>query len=119
VSRLGLGLAAIGRPAYINLGRARDLPAARTPEALYRRTAELLDAAGFRAEVVDWSMFGLGGEAEEARAQIARVEEISDAYHLTVGDRDVVVAYLLEITAKANGDARAARLPGNGPPRAR
>ena len=45
VSRLGLGLAAIGRPAYINLGRARDLPAARTPEALYRRTAELLDAA--------------------------------------------------------------------------
>ena len=45
VSRLGLGLAAIGRPAYINLGRARDLPAARTPEALYRQTAGLLDAA--------------------------------------------------------------------------
>jgi S-methylmethionine-dependent homocysteine/selenocysteine methylase/methylase of polypeptide subunit release factors len=83
------------------------------------RTADLLDAAGFRAEVVDWAMFGLPAEAGEARAQIARVEEISDAYHLTVGDRDVVVAYLLEITAKANGDARAARLPGNGPPRAR
>jgi len=45
VSRLGLGLAAVGRPAYINLGRARDLPAMRTPEALYRRTAELLDRA--------------------------------------------------------------------------
>src|SRR5206468_277983 len=28
-----------------NLGRAHDLPAARTPEALYARTAELLDAA--------------------------------------------------------------------------
>jgi aryl-alcohol dehydrogenase-like predicted oxidoreductase len=45
VSRLGLGLAAVGRPGYINLGRARDLPAERTPAALYARTAELLDAA--------------------------------------------------------------------------
>lgn len=45
MSRLGLGLAAVGRPAYINLGRARDLPDARTPEALYSRTAALLDAA--------------------------------------------------------------------------
>jgi aryl-alcohol dehydrogenase-like predicted oxidoreductase len=45
VSRLGLGLAAVGRPGYINLGRAQDLPAERTPEALYARTAELLDAA--------------------------------------------------------------------------
>jgi aryl-alcohol dehydrogenase-like predicted oxidoreductase len=45
VSRLGLGLAAVGRPGYINLGRARDLPAERTPAALAARTAELLDAA--------------------------------------------------------------------------
>jgi aryl-alcohol dehydrogenase-like predicted oxidoreductase len=45
VSRLGLGLAAIGRPGYITLGRARDLAFARTPEALYARCAEVLDAA--------------------------------------------------------------------------
>jgi len=45
VSRLGLGLAAVGRPGYINLGRAHDVPAERTPAALYARTAELLDAA--------------------------------------------------------------------------
>jgi aryl-alcohol dehydrogenase-like predicted oxidoreductase len=45
VSRLGLGLAAVGRPGYINLGRARDLPAGRSPEALAARVAELLDAA--------------------------------------------------------------------------
>ena len=45
VSRLGLGLAAVGRPGYINLGRARDLPAARTAAALAARVAELLDAA--------------------------------------------------------------------------
>jgi S-methylmethionine-dependent homocysteine/selenocysteine methylase/SAM-dependent methyltransferase len=83
-----------------------------------RRTAELLDAAGFRAEVVDWSMFGAGAEYAEAGTQIERVEDLSDAYHLTVGDRDVLVAYLLEITAKGNGDGRAG---GRGPlpPRAR
>src|SRR3954453_3015264 len=42
---LGLGLAAVGRPAYITLGRDRDLPTDRSPAALRARTAELLDAA--------------------------------------------------------------------------
>ncbi|NEA47858.1 aldo/keto reductase [Streptomyces sp. SID10815] len=42
---LGLGLAAVGRPGYINLGRDRDLPADRTVDALRARTRELLDAA--------------------------------------------------------------------------
>lgn len=45
VSRLGLGLAAVGRPGYITLGRAHDLPFARTPAALAERTAEVADAA--------------------------------------------------------------------------
>jgi aryl-alcohol dehydrogenase-like predicted oxidoreductase len=45
VSRLGLGLAAVARPGYITLGRERDLPAERTPEALYALAAALLDAA--------------------------------------------------------------------------
>jgi aryl-alcohol dehydrogenase-like predicted oxidoreductase len=42
---LGLGLAAVGRPGYINLGRERDLPAERSVEALRTRTHDLLDAA--------------------------------------------------------------------------
>ncbi|MFD4951074.1 aldo/keto reductase [Streptomyces sp. NPDC058451] len=42
---IGLGLAAVGRPGYINLGRERDLPADRTVDALRERTRELLDAA--------------------------------------------------------------------------
>ncbi|MFF4751372.1 aldo/keto reductase [Streptomyces sp. NPDC002514] len=42
---IGLGLAAVGRPGYINLGRERDLPADRTVGALRERTHELLDAA--------------------------------------------------------------------------
>ncbi|MFJ9630478.1 aldo/keto reductase [Streptomyces sp. NPDC101175] len=44
-AHLGLGLAAVGRPGYINLGRDEDLGALRTVEALRARTHELLDAA--------------------------------------------------------------------------
>ncbi|POX49033.1 aldo/keto reductase [Streptomyces sp. Ru72] len=44
-AHIGLGLAAVGRPGYINLGRDRDLPADRTVDALRERTHELLDAA--------------------------------------------------------------------------
>jgi aryl-alcohol dehydrogenase-like predicted oxidoreductase len=44
VSRLGLGLAAVGRPGYITLGRDHDLPD-RSPDDLAQRSAELLDAA--------------------------------------------------------------------------
>lgn len=43
--RLGLGLAAVGRPGYINLGRDRDLPPDRSVDALRARSHELLDAA--------------------------------------------------------------------------
>ncbi|MFE0515700.1 aldo/keto reductase [Streptomyces sp. NPDC058964] len=42
---IGLGLAAVGRPGYINLGRERDLPPARSVDALRERTHDLLDAA--------------------------------------------------------------------------
>ncbi|MFF9032467.1 aldo/keto reductase [Streptomyces iakyrus] len=42
---IGLGLAAVGRPGYINLGRDEDLGADRSVETLRTRTHELLDAA--------------------------------------------------------------------------
>jgi aryl-alcohol dehydrogenase-like predicted oxidoreductase len=45
VSRLGVGLAALGRPAYIDLGRAEDLPAGREPDAMERQAHAVLDAA--------------------------------------------------------------------------
>ena len=44
VSRVGLGLAALGRPAYITGGRGRDLPD-RDVNALRARTFAVLDAA--------------------------------------------------------------------------
>src|SRR2546425_11033496 len=45
VSRIGLGLAAVGRPAYITLGRDKDLGGDRGVDTLRRRSHELLDAA--------------------------------------------------------------------------
>jgi len=45
VSRLGLGLAALGRPAYINIGRQQDFGSNRSVPELERRCHEMLDAA--------------------------------------------------------------------------
>jgi aryl-alcohol dehydrogenase-like predicted oxidoreductase len=45
VIRIGIGLAATGRPAYINAGRGRDLGARRGVEELRARTEGVLDAA--------------------------------------------------------------------------
>ena len=64
------------------------------------RTAAQLEALGYRARVVDYAFFEFHELFEEVSEQIGRVEELSDAYHLKLGDRDVMVAYLLEITRK-------------------
>ncbi|MBI3648954.1 MAG: aldo/keto reductase [Actinobacteria bacterium] len=45
VSPVGLGLAALGRPAYITAGRAQDLGLDRSVEALERRCHDVLDSA--------------------------------------------------------------------------
>jgi hypothetical protein len=39
--RLGLGLAALGRPGYINLGRERDFGSRRSPDAMKEATFEV------------------------------------------------------------------------------
>ncbi|MEU4396229.1 aldo/keto reductase [Kribbella sp. NPDC023855] len=44
-AHIGLGLAAIGRPGYINLGHDQDLPPGREVDDLRRRTHELLEQA--------------------------------------------------------------------------
>jgi aryl-alcohol dehydrogenase-like predicted oxidoreductase len=45
VTSIGLGLAALGRPAYITAGRAQDLGDDRSIAAMERRSHEVLDAA--------------------------------------------------------------------------
>ena len=51
MTQIGLGLAALGRPAYINLGHAEDIGPEHSPEDLRARTFAVLDrayAAGVR-----------------------------------------------------------------------
>ena len=43
--RLGLGMASLGRPGYINLGHAEDLPAERSVEQMREHAITVLDEA--------------------------------------------------------------------------
>ncbi|MFZ0547912.1 MAG: aldo/keto reductase [Candidatus Promineifilaceae bacterium] len=45
VTPIGLGLAALGRPGYINLGHAQDMPDGRSIASLEAHTHDVLDAA--------------------------------------------------------------------------
>ncbi len=62
-SALGLGLAALGRPAYINIDHAEDIGADRSPEALEERTHTMLDVA-HSAGIRYFDMARSYGEAE-------------------------------------------------------
>ena len=63
-----------------------------------QQTAEQLSALGYRARVVDFGFFEFHELFDEKSPQITRVEELSDAYHVMLGDHDVMVDYLLEVT---------------------
>ena len=65
------------------------------------RTAARLAEHGLEARVVDFSFFEFHELFLEKREQIARVEELSDAYHLKLDDSDVMVAYLLEVRSES------------------
>src|SRR4029079_4138502 len=62
--RLGLGLAALGRPGYLNIGHGADLGADRSVGALRARTHVVLDAA-YAAGVRDFDAARSYGRAEE------------------------------------------------------
>ncbi|HKE81593.1 MAG TPA: homocysteine S-methyltransferase family protein [Solirubrobacteraceae bacterium] len=62
------------------------------------RTAELLAEGGFETKIADFEFFAFHDLFAQRKDQIDRVEELSDAYHLTFRDEDMMVAYLLEIT---------------------
>ena len=64
------------------------------------RTAELLEEAGFDCRVVDFSFFHFSDLFHQNIEQIQRVEELSDAFHLSFGKDQVMVMYLLEVTVK-------------------
>lgn len=62
-----------------------------------QRTEQLLEEHGMTTRVVEFSPFPFTPLFSQRAAQIERVEELSDAYHLKFGDADVMVAYLLEV----------------------
>ena len=66
-----------------------------------RRTTRLLERLGFVSRVVDFGFFEFSELFADKRAQIARVEESSDAYHLTFGDTETMVVYLIEVTRQS------------------
>jgi aryl-alcohol dehydrogenase-like predicted oxidoreductase len=78
VSRIGLGLAALGRPAYITSGRAGDLPD-RSVDGLAARTFTMLDAA-----------YAAGIRYFDAARSYGRAEEFLGAWLADRGAPDAV-----------------------------
>jgi S-methylmethionine-dependent homocysteine/selenocysteine methylase/SAM-dependent methyltransferase len=70
-----------------------------------QETERRLAAGGLHARVADFSFFPFGPLFVQSQAQIERVEELSDAYHVSVSDEDVMVAYLLEVTRDSSRGA--------------
>jgi aryl-alcohol dehydrogenase-like predicted oxidoreductase len=64
MARLGLGLAALGRPGYLNIGHGEQLGPDRSVAALRARTHEVLDAA-YEAGIRDFDAARSYGRAEE------------------------------------------------------
>jgi SAM-dependent methyltransferase len=68
-----------------------------------QRTTELLAEAGFEATVVDYDLYNFPPYFAQSLAQIERVEDLSDAYHVRISEHDVLVAYLLEVRRSGSG----------------
>jgi aryl-alcohol dehydrogenase-like predicted oxidoreductase len=79
LSRIGLGLAALGRPAYITGGRAADLPD-RSVAGMRARTYAVLDAA-----------YASGIRYADAARSYGRAEEFLSGWLADRGHSDVVV----------------------------
>ena len=63
-------------------------------------TEELLDRHGLASRVVDFGFFPFSPLVERNLPQIERVEQLSDANHLALGEERIMVAYLLEVTRR-------------------
>jgi aryl-alcohol dehydrogenase-like predicted oxidoreductase len=78
--RIGLGLASLGRPGYLNLGHGEDLGADRSVAALRARTFDVLDAA-----------YAGGVRYLDAARSYGRAEEFLGAWLEERRSEDVVV----------------------------
>jgi aryl-alcohol dehydrogenase-like predicted oxidoreductase len=80
VRRIGLGLASLGRPGYLNLGHGDDLGADRSVAALRARSFEVLDAA-----------YDAGVRYLDAARSYGRAEEFLGAWLAERAPADVTV----------------------------
>jgi aryl-alcohol dehydrogenase-like predicted oxidoreductase len=85
VSPIGLGLAALGRPGYINLGHGRDLAGETNVAALERRAHEVLDVA-YAAGVRYFDAARSYGRAEDFLASWLDARAVSPGA-VTVGSK--------------------------------
>jgi aryl-alcohol dehydrogenase-like predicted oxidoreductase len=85
VSRLGLGLAALGRPGYINLGHADDLARNYDPDVMRARALTVLDAA-WRAGIRYFDAARSYGRAEEFLATWLNERQIPPSA-VTIGSK--------------------------------
>lgn len=94
--RIALGMAALGRPAYINLGRETALPADRTVDAMREASFGVLDAA-----------YAAGIRWVDAARSYGRAEEFVAAWLASRGHTDVTVSskWGYEYTADWRPDA--------------
>ncbi|AHH96408.1 aldo/keto reductase [Kutzneria viridogrisea] len=81
LDRIGLGLAALGRPAYINLGRQGALPEVRTVPAMRAASWKVLDEA-----------YAAGVRWVDAARSYGRAEEFLAGWLTDRGHEDVVVS---------------------------
>lgn len=81
MQRLGIGLAALGRPAYINVGRSEELPLSRSVDALRQATWSVLDAA--YAKGIRWV---------DAARSYGRAEEFLGGWLTARAPKDVTVS---------------------------
>jgi len=85
VTRIGFGLAALGRPAYITLGRDADLGSDRARSTMEQRCHDMLDAA-YAAGVRYVDAARSYGRAEEFLASCLHARELAPG-DLTVGSK--------------------------------
>ncbi|HEX5404504.1 MAG TPA: aldo/keto reductase [Pseudonocardiaceae bacterium] len=81
IDRLAVGLAALGRPAYINVGRVGDLPAERTVAQLRAASWAVLDAA-----------YAAGVRRVDVARSYGRAEEFLAGWLAARGHADITVS---------------------------
>jgi aryl-alcohol dehydrogenase-like predicted oxidoreductase len=109
VTAIGLGLAALGRPAYINLGHADDLGEDRSPDALRARTHDVLDHA-YGAGVRYFDAARSYGRAEEFLGDWLRSREPAGVTVASKWGYTYTANWLIDVAAHEVKDLSAATL---------